>query len=151
MHIPTGAATLALRPVRPGATSRPFFACGEELDLAPTTYPRAVTVPLPESLRCMYAHYPDDVEFEGRNWIFLSEREIAQRYTDMEQTRVVDVAIRYVGMGRIVTCTYDPITDTVFRTFVGREEVENQVGASYVDVDARTDRCDFDAWWAAYE
>lgn len=145
-----------LTPVHRGATGRAFFSPGEEaVGCLPSTEVRRVCAPMPLALRSFYTKYPSDVEFVGvGEWTFLCEEEIAKRHEAMTtegQPRLVDLAVRYAGMGHVDTCAYDPVTDTVFHTLDGGsngwDREANHQSKVTLDVDAVTERMPFETWW----
>ena len=108
----------ALTPRRAGSTENAFFGLNEETHRIPMVERRVVAVPMPERLREVYARYPSDTEFStARGWTFLSEDEVKRRWEAMVeegQSRMVDLAIAYAGMGHVTVLSYDPTTDGVF-------------------------------------
>jgi hypothetical protein len=110
---------------------------------------------MPPALRDVYAKYPSDVEFAGcGDWTFLCEDEITERhalFAAQGQPRVVDLAVRYAGMGHVDTCAYDPVSGTVFRTLDGGNSgwarEANHEAKKELDVDAVHERVPFERWW----
>ena len=144
-----------LQPIESGVTNAPFFNRGKHAFVVPSTEVHIVSVPLPKELEEFYAKYPSTVEFSMRcgDWTFLSEREIKSRYNIMcaaGQTRLVDFALRYMGMGHIETCGYDPVTNTVFTVHDGGsnewDRANNLESKVSLDVDT-VPRLSFQEWW----
>lgn len=149
---------LLLTPVVPGITDRPFFTPGRPSGVAPLASPR--TLPhaslLPPPLARLYAAYPPDVEFHdpAHEWTVLSENEVLRRYAvyaDHGQERVVDVALRYAGMGWVHTCTYDPTTQCAATTCDGGGSGGDREANFAAKLRRGDDPAahDFAAWWAA--
>lgn len=144
----------ALTPRRAGSTENAFFAVNEETHRVPAVERRTVSVPMPETLREVYEHYPSDTEFStSRGWTFLSEEEVKRRWEAMDawgQSRMVDLAVAYAGMGHVMVLSYDPITDGVLTGLDGGangwDRDENHRRRIERDVDAAT-VMSLDEWW----
>jgi len=112
-----------LTPRRRGATDNPFFFHNEESTAHPSVEVRPIRTPLPDELRAVYERYSDDTEFSTRHgWTFLSEREIMTRRAAMQeegQTRFVDIAISYAGLGHVHVLSYVEDLDSVFTSMDG--------------------------------
>ena len=147
-----------LTPRRAGATENPFFTSNEELTTPPSVEVRRVNVPIPEELRVVYERYPDDAEFTAPDgWTFLSEREIQTRMSAMQkegQTRFVDVAICYAGMGHVRVLSYVVDTRRVFTHLDGGangwDRAYNHARRMALNVDGLTTVA-LDTWWAEEE
>lgn len=147
----------ALTPRRAGCTDNAFFEPNEESHRLPSVEWHAVSVPMPEELRDVYARYPSDTEFSTcRGWTFLSEDEAKRRWeatvAEVGQTRMVDLAIAYAGMGHVTVLSYDPITGNVFTGLDGGangwDRLANRKARLGRDVAAlRT--TSLAAWWEA--
>lgn len=148
-----------LKPTAAETTQRAFFTPGHSLPVHPSTETRTVDVPLPAALRALYAKFPPNVEFRGHGeWTLMSEAEIARRHAAMcaeGQSRCVDFALRYAGMGHVDTCGYDPQTDSVFLTLDGGsngwDRAVNHAAKVALDVHTVAGRRAFEAWWAEEE
>ena len=107
-----------MKPCSPGVTVHPFFTPNGPKSCIPSVETRQVKVPIPDELRVVYERYPDDTEFSVHDsWTFLSEREIAERQNAMVnegQSRFVDIAVSYAGMGHVYVLSYDIRTRMVF-------------------------------------
>lgn len=112
-----------LTPRRRGATDNPFFFHNEKSTAHPSVEVRPIGIPLPDELRVVYERYSDDTEFSTRHgWTFLSEREIMTRMIAMQeegQTRFVDIAISYAGMGHVHVLSYVEDLKSVFTSMDG--------------------------------
>lgn len=151
-----------LEPRYAGASGNCFFSPQRVHPTAlPSVEPRPIRAPLPAALRPVYGKYADDVEFTavGRgdigDWVFLSEKEIVRRWEARRaagQTRAVDVAVRYAGMGWVRVLAYDPTGDQVFVEWDGGsnglDREHNLARRNAEDVGARHDGRSFDVWWA---
>lgn len=147
-----------LVPVEVGITKHPFFQAGESKKVAILETPRKIahTHLLPSSLVNLYKAYPPDVEFHdpGKEWTILSETEVLERYKmylEKGQNRVVDVALRYSGLGWVQTCTYDPTTGLAATTWDGGGngfDREENYKAKLCRGDDSTS-VPFDEWWAS--
>ena len=146
-----------LVPAEVGATSDPFFRAGVELaNAVPSTEPRVVPRMhlFPPTLARLYAKYDPRVEFHdrARGWIVLSATEVLRRYDALAgvgQTRVVDIAVQYAGMGHVRTCTYDPttrLTATLWDGGANGWEREANYNEKLVRGDDPTS-IPFDTWW----
>lgn len=107
-----------LQPTRKGILNDPFFRESDVKDTAPFVEPRTVYTPLPEELISIYQKYSDDTEFKTDcGWTFLSEQDISENHEKFKknnQKRVIDIALRYMGMGHVELLVYDPDTKMVF-------------------------------------
>ena len=145
-----------LTPRRCGATDNAFFSPNTEITTTPSVEVRAVNVPIPEELRTAYERYPDDTEFTGPDgWTFLSEREIQTRMSDMQkkgQTRFVDVAFCYAGMGHVHVLSYVIDSKRVFTHIDGGangwDREDNHARRMALNVDDLTTVA-FESWWAS--
>ena len=143
-----------LRPINGGVTQAPFFEPGSKSLAIPSTETRVVNVPLPDALTSFYSKFPSNVEFSTEaSWVFMSEDEITVRYAtffEKGQTRVIDFALCYAGMGHVQTCAFDPVTNTVFTTFDGGsngfDRASNFQAKVDLDVDSQL-RKSFEDWW----
>lgn len=126
---------------------------------SPSSEDRALAEPwlLPETLRRVYAKYPPHVELRdaAARWHFLSETEIVERAAARRrdgQHRMVDLAVRYAGMGHVQVLAYDPIGERVFVDADGEsdgfERLANLRRRNAERVGTRTDTRPFDDWWA---
>ncbi len=105
---------------RDGSLQRPFFKQealqspfegrkppeGQTLDLPP----------LPESLDAFYRASDGAVEWYLNDLTILSANAVCKQYNLLKergQTRVVDFAYTYAGMGHVNVYFYDPLTDTI--------------------------------------
>ena len=143
-----------LVPRRAGSTDNLFFAPNEETHRIPTIERRCVETPMPKELAAVYECYPDDTEFTApHGWTFLSEAEIQRRRTVMirdGQSRLVDIAYVYVGMGHVTVLSYDPVSKCVLTNLDGgangfdREHNARMRLALNVET---VHKCSFDEWW----
>lgn len=112
-----------LTPVQAGSTENAFFAPNAKTHHHPSVEVRTVAVPMPSELKTVYERYLPNVEFTTPNaWVYLCEEEIARRNLQMKdvgQTRIVDLAYTYAGMGHITVLSYDPVTRHVFTSMDG--------------------------------
>lgn len=149
-----------LVPRKCGTTSSPFFEKQAQLPNVPRVDDRVVQTPMPSVLRTLYAKYASNVEFSrartatAGEWVFLSETEMHDRWkahATAGQTRMVDLAVSYIGMGHISVLAYDPKDDVVFMDVDGGsnplDRHENTTRRNACDVSTRTDRTPFEAWW----
>ena len=146
-----------LTPRRCGATDNAFFSPNEEVTTHPSTGVRAINVHIPEELRTVYERYPDDTEFTGPDgWTFLSEREIQTRMSGMQtegQTRFVDVAFCYAGMGHVHVLSYVVDSQRVFTHIDGGangwDREDNHARRMALNMDDLTTVA-FETWWERY-
>lgn len=147
-----------LEPSRRGCTENAFFTPNEKSHRIPQVEKRPVGAPLPEMLRLVYERYDNDTEFSAPgNWIFMCEQEIAERVREMimaGQTRVVDLAVQYVGMGHLRVLAYDPQEQKVFVTIDGganaydsQDNHDKRIKLNVDEVDGKS----FKDWWAALQ
>ena len=118
-HITTVASTWfqSFEPRHRGAMDHPFFAAGEAKLVLPVVEARPANDALPPCLREIYRRYSSDTEFAHGPVVFLSEAEILERKAAHEaagQSRMVDLAVKYVGMGHVEVLSYDPVTETFY-------------------------------------
>lgn len=144
-------------PHKSGSTRNGFFCMNEKIHSNPSTERRKITCSMPQELEYIYSKYEDDVEFSVVNWTFLSEIEINQRHEQFikeGQTRCVDIAYRYAGMGHVFVLAYDPDSRHVFEQLDGGangyDRVSNRKKRVETDV-ASIDKTPFQEWWKNFE
>lgn len=75
-------------------------------------------VPVPQYLIDFWTHIKSaHVEYYFGKWTLMSLKNIYERYTLIQkcgQTRVIDFAFMYNGMGYIIVAAYDPKYDKIF-------------------------------------
>lgn len=73
---------------------------------------------IPDELKMIYRILGDPTtEFYFKHWTLLSLQKVVDRYNLVKadgQSRVVDFAIKYGGMGHCVVCAYDPEDGRIF-------------------------------------
>ena len=145
-----------MTPRYPGATENPFFCHNNEKPVNPSVEVRPIGVPIPQELRVVYERYSDDTEFTTpQGWTFLSEREIMTRMMAMQeegQTRFVDIAISYAGMGHVHVLSYLQNMDCVFTSIDGGangwdREANHALRMTLSTEDVST--VPFQTWWTA--
>jgi len=144
-----------LTPVQSGSTENVFFCANAKIHLRPSVEVRTVTVPIPSELKVVYERYPPNVEFTTPNgWVYLSEEEIAHRNLQMKdvgQTRIVDFAYTYAGMGHITVLSYDPVTRHVFTSMDGGsngyDREYNHKARIALDMDAVEGKLPYRLWY----
>jgi len=76
------------------------------------------TLPLPDKLKRIYLVLGRvDNEFYYGDWTLLSLNKVQslyRKYCNNNQTRAIDFAMIYAGMGHIVVCSYDFVTGKVY-------------------------------------
>ena len=144
-----------------GATAHPFFQMQQKKTrCVPSVEDRDVKVPLPRELSEVYAKYPPDVEFSfsdatvADQWTFLSEDEMYRRWryhVDAGQPRMVDMAIKYIGMGHVRVLAYDPDDRLVYTDYDGGsngwDQMSNAKTRNDCIVGSRSDRRNFVEWF----
>ena len=151
-----------LLPCSPGASDHPFFQPNASLPCQhPSVEDRLLSSPwlFPQTLARVYAKYPTTTEFRDTlgEWQFMSEDEIVKRATsrrEQGQHRVVDLAIRYAGMGHVQVLAYDPVSQRVFVDMDGGsngfDRQANLRRRNAEDIGRRSDTIPFDEWWASH-
>ena len=74
-------------------------------------------VPIQNSLKLLYQIIGDDVEMYFSQWTLLALTKVKQQYkikVENSQSRAIDFAIAYAGMGHVVVCSYDPETSKIY-------------------------------------
>lgn len=140
-------------PTVAGATSNPFFHPNTVTMVIPSVEIRPTSSDVPPPLVDVYNRYPPDVEFVRREYVFLSEDEIVARACEKRrrgQTRMVDFAFCYLGMGHVRIATYDPVSGALFFQIDGGangfERDDNFRRRIETDVDGE-EKCDWELFW----
>ena len=75
-------------------------------------------VPIDGPLKWLYQIIGNpDVEMYFKNWTLLSLNKVKEQYkikVENSQTRAIDFAIAYAGMGHVVVCSYDPQLSKIY-------------------------------------
>ena len=75
-------------------------------------------IPLPDRIKKIYQIAGcNDTEYYYKKWTLLSLNKIKSIYDDYkqkEQFRAVDFSIMYGGMGYVIVCCYDYVTDKIY-------------------------------------
>ena len=144
-------------PHKYGSTKNVFFCMNEKIHSNPSTAYRKVTCSMPRELEYIYSKYDNDVEFLVFDWTFLSEYEINKRHEQFVkegQTRCVDIAYRYAGMGHVSVLAYDPVSQCVFEQYDGGangyDRISNRKKRVETDVESIT-KTSFQDWWRNFE
>lgn len=96
-----------LRPHNGGSTDNAFFRPNGTVPPVPIAKNREVHARIPSIMVPFYETYPDTVEFCSEGGLtFLSEAEMLAK-AEFLPKGLVDMAIRYVGMGHVMVHTYD--------------------------------------------
>jgi hypothetical protein len=96
-------------PTIDNSANHPFFCPGPAVPKSVSRV-RSSSLRLPPIMKRLYENYPPDVEFSAPTVTFFSERNMKGYGEDSD---LIDIGYRYVGMGHIVVYTYDSETDNM--------------------------------------
>lgn len=141
---------LKFRPITRNTVHSPFFQPGLIVEKNPFVENRKLSINFPNTLKEIYEKYDDTTEFSTeKGWIFLCECDIYERYSRLKNN-IVDIAIKYTGMGHVNVLVLDMSSNLVFQDEDGGsspiEREQNYTRRMATNIDCIENKVSFDTW-----
>ena len=141
---------LKFRPTTRNTLCYPFFQPGLIVEKNPFVENRNLSLNFPNTLKEIYEKYDNTTEFVTEyGWIFLCEYDIYERYSTLNKN-IVDIAIKYRGMGHVDVLVLDTSSNLVFQDEDGGsspiERIQNYKRRMETNVDCIENKMPFDTW-----